>query len=47
MSRFAAHIAAVLILSLFIAGCDKCGDKVKLNAPWDSKSCYDDPAQAK
>jgi hypothetical protein len=47
MSRFAAHLVIVVFLSLLIAGCDKCGDKVKLNAPWDSKACYDDPAQAK
>jgi hypothetical protein len=47
MSRSAAHLAFVLVLSVLIAGCDKCGDQVKLNAPWDSKACYDDPAQAK
>jgi hypothetical protein len=47
MSRFLVHLAAVVTLGLFVAGCDKCGDKVKLNAPWDSKACYDDPTQAK
>jgi len=33
-------LAAVALAALALAGCDKCGDPVKFNAPSLPKTCY-------
>ncbi len=33
-------LAALALASLALAGCDKCGDPIKFNAPSIPKSCY-------
>ncbi|MGO9673363.1 MAG: hypothetical protein ACLPSF_04215 [Methylocella sp.] len=33
-------LAGLALASLALAGCDKCGDPIKLNTPSIPKSCY-------
>jgi hypothetical protein len=44
MRRFVLTLASVIIC-LFSAGCDKCGDPVQFNVPSLPKACYDSPRQ--
>jgi hypothetical protein len=39
-STLSFSLAALLLASLALAGCDKCGDPVKFNVPSLPKSCY-------
>jgi hypothetical protein len=45
--RLAWSCAAVVLIAVGLAGCDKCGDPAKLNAPWDSKSCHGEASEAR
>lgn len=47
MHRLACRCFLVLLMAASLAGCDKCGDPVKLNAPWDSKSCHSEATEAR
>jgi hypothetical protein len=47
MRRLAVRVAAMILLGACVSGCDKCGDPVKLNAPWDGKTCYGESAKPK
>jgi hypothetical protein len=47
MGRLAVRIAAMIVLAACVGACDKCGDPAKLNAPWDSKTCYGESAGGK
>jgi hypothetical protein len=40
MRRFALSFAALLLASLVLAGCDKCGEPVKFNTPSLPNTCY-------
>jgi hypothetical protein len=40
MRRFAFSFAALLLVSLALAGCDKCGEPVKFNTPSLPNACY-------
>lgn len=37
--RVWARIAALLVVTILVAGCDKCGNRVKLNYPTLPTSC--------
>lgn len=39
-STFVFAFAGLVLASLALAGCDKCGDQIKFNAPGFPKSCY-------
>jgi hypothetical protein len=45
--RLACRGATLMLIAASLAGCDKCGDPVKLNAPWDSKSCHGEASEAR
>jgi hypothetical protein len=47
LGRLAGRCATLLLIAASLAGCDKCGDPVKLNAPWDSKSCRGEASEAR
>jgi hypothetical protein len=47
MGRLAIRIATMIVLVVSVGACDKCGDPAKLNAPWDSKTCYGEGPSAK
>jgi hypothetical protein len=34
-------LAAIPLLALMLAGCDRCGDPVHFNIPGQPKSCYE------
>jgi hypothetical protein len=38
--RLRVALACLALASLALAGCDKCGDPVKLNTPSIPKACY-------
>ncbi len=43
MPRYRRSVLALVALGLLLAGCDKCGNPVHLNAPSIPKTCYGDP----
>ncbi|MEJ0093278.1 MAG: hypothetical protein WDN46_07545 [Methylocella sp.] len=43
MRRILLTLAGLVMASFSLAGCDKCGDPIKFNAPSQPKSCYDTP----
>jgi hypothetical protein len=47
MRRLVACFSTFFMLSALLGGCDKCGDSVKLNAPWGSKTCYGEDSSSK
>jgi hypothetical protein len=44
MSLGRRPILAIAAIGLLLAGCDKCGNPVKLNSPAWPKACYGDGA---
>lgn len=40
MRRFVFSLAGLLLASLALAGCDKCGEPVKFNTPGLPNTCY-------
>jgi hypothetical protein len=38
-------LAGLILASFALAGCDKCGDPIKFEAPGAPKSCYDTPQE--
>jgi hypothetical protein len=45
--RCLCRSTALVLIVASLAGCDKCGDPAKLNAPWDSKSCHAEASEAR
>ena len=45
--RKALALAALLAAGLAVAGCDKCGHRVRFNAPEIQKACADDTPSAR
>jgi hypothetical protein len=43
MRRILLTLAGLFLASFSLAGCDKCGDPIKFNAPSEPKTCYDTP----
>ncbi|HET6378065.1 MAG TPA: hypothetical protein VFG05_07130 [Methylocella sp.] len=43
MRRLALALACLTFLCLLAAGCDKCGEPVKINAPSLSAACHGTP----
>ena len=41
MKNVLPKIGLLLVLALLVAGCDKCGNRVKFNAPSLPESCGD------
>ncbi len=45
MRRIALVLAGLLFGSLFLAGCDKCGEPIRFNVPSLPNACYDAPKE--
>ncbi len=41
MRRILLTLVGLVLVGFALAGCDRCGDPVKFNAPSAPKSCYD------
>ncbi|GAC1335701.1 MAG: hypothetical protein NVSMB26_20850 [Beijerinckiaceae bacterium] len=39
------NFAALAAVTLLLAGCDRCGDPVRVNIPGEPKSCYETAPQ--
>jgi hypothetical protein len=37
--------AGLALIALVLAGCDRCGDPVRINIPGEPKSCYETAPQ--
>lgn len=41
MRSTALRLAGLLLVAVLLSACDKCGEPVKFNAPWKTKTCHD------